>query len=154
MPDANRNLMTVFAEALKRTDPAARAAYLDIACRDDAALRQRVEALLAAHEGAGRFLEPESCAMSETTSPETEGAPRAAVPKTRPSSDLVNEEQRPEAATTTMADPARPTAPSGRLRARSSLAGIGYSTFSAREGWERSTGPIRPSRSSGRWRSS
>ena len=29
MPDANPDLMTVFAEALERTDPAARAAYLD-----------------------------------------------------------------------------------------------------------------------------
>ena len=29
MPDADPNLMTIFAEALERTDPAARAAYLD-----------------------------------------------------------------------------------------------------------------------------
>ena len=33
MPDADPGLMTLFAEALERTDPAARAAYLDRACR-------------------------------------------------------------------------------------------------------------------------
>jgi hypothetical protein len=66
MPDAAPNLMTIFAEALERTDPAARAAYLDAACEGDSALRQRVEALLAAHDGAGRFLEPDSYGMSET----------------------------------------------------------------------------------------
>ena len=66
--------MTIFAEALERTDPAARAAYLDGACAGDAALRQRVEALLAAHDGAGRFLEPDSSGMSETAAPETQGA--------------------------------------------------------------------------------
>ena len=111
MPDSNRNLMTVFAEALERTDPVARAAYLDGACRDDAALRQRVEALLAAHEGAGRFLEPDSCAMSETAAPETEGAPRASVPETRPGSQMANVEQRSGGATTTIAEHARPGRP-------------------------------------------
>ena len=68
-------MMTIFAEALERTDPAARAAYLDIACRDDAALRRRVEALLAAHDGAGRFLEPDCGAMSETAAHETRERP-------------------------------------------------------------------------------
>ena len=114
MPDANPNLMTIFAEALERTDPAARAAYLDGACRDDAALRQRVEALLAAHDGAGRFLEPDSCVMSETAAPETEEAtPRASVPETRPSSQLVTEEQRPDGTITTIADPAPADRPRG-----------------------------------------
>ena len=32
MPDNDPNLMTIFAEALERTDPAERAAYLDDAC--------------------------------------------------------------------------------------------------------------------------
>src|SRR6266540_1775745 len=57
MSDANPGLMTIFAEALEAD---ARAAYLDRACGGDAALRGRVEALLAAHAGAGRFLEPDS----------------------------------------------------------------------------------------------
>jgi len=69
MPENDPKLMTVFTEALERTDPAARAAYLDGACGDDATLRQRVEALLAAHDGAGRFLEGDAIGMSEPTSP-------------------------------------------------------------------------------------
>jgi serine/threonine protein kinase len=113
MPDANRNLMTIFAEALERSDEAARAAYLHSACGDDAALRERVEALLAAHEGAGRFLEPDSCAMSGTAAPETQGAPRASVPETRASSQMVNKEQRSDGATTTIAGPGRADRPHG-----------------------------------------
>jgi WD40 repeat protein/serine/threonine protein kinase/tetratricopeptide (TPR) repeat protein len=65
MSDANPGLMTIFAEALKQPDPPARAAYLDRACGGDAALRGRVEALLAAHAGAGRFLEPDAAARPE-----------------------------------------------------------------------------------------
>src|SRR5262245_36911223 len=57
MSDFYPGLMTIFGEALEQSDPAARAAYLDRACGADTALRQRVEALLAAHAGAGRFLE-------------------------------------------------------------------------------------------------
>ena len=57
MPDSDPSLMTIFSEALERTEPAARTAYLDAVCGDDAPLRQRVLALLAAHGGAGRFLE-------------------------------------------------------------------------------------------------
>src|SRR5688572_24759460 len=47
----------VFAEALQRATPDARAAYLDGACGTDTALRRRVEALLRAAECAGDFLE-------------------------------------------------------------------------------------------------
>lgn len=47
----------VFAAALEKSSPAERAAYLDEACSGDAALRQRVEALLDSHTGAGGFLE-------------------------------------------------------------------------------------------------
>jgi WD40 repeat protein len=46
----------IFFEALDRDDPAERAAYLDEACAGDAALRQRIEALLHAHAAAGNFL--------------------------------------------------------------------------------------------------
>ena len=41
MSDADPGLMTIFTEALERTDPADRAAYLDGACADNAALRHR-----------------------------------------------------------------------------------------------------------------
>jgi serine/threonine protein kinase len=51
------NEQTLFAEALERTDPEERAAFLDQACRGDAALRLRIERLLAQHEHAGNFLE-------------------------------------------------------------------------------------------------
>src|SRR6516225_3375540 len=52
--------MAILGEALEAPDPAARAAYLDRACGGDASLRGRVEALLVAHAGAGRFLEPDA----------------------------------------------------------------------------------------------
>src|SRR5262249_37431138 len=41
---------TLFAAALEKPTPAERAAFLDEACAGDAALRRRVEALLASHE--------------------------------------------------------------------------------------------------------
>ena len=47
---------TLFVAALKKTDPAERAAYLDQACAGDSSLRARVEALLKSHERAGSFL--------------------------------------------------------------------------------------------------
>jgi serine/threonine protein kinase len=113
MPDNAPNLMTVFAEALERTDPAARAAYLDAACGDDLALRQRVEALLAAHEGAGRFLEPDSGVPSEAAAPETEEIPRASLPTKSPPSESATEELRPVCALTTLAGPTPADRPGG-----------------------------------------
>jgi serine/threonine protein kinase/tetratricopeptide (TPR) repeat protein len=47
---------SVFAVALSMPTAAERAAYLDDACKDNAALRHEVEALLHAHEQAGDFL--------------------------------------------------------------------------------------------------
>jgi hypothetical protein len=57
--------MTIFTEALERSDLAERAAYLDRACGTDATLRTRIEALLAAYTGAGQFLEPRSPTRSD-----------------------------------------------------------------------------------------
>ena len=48
---------TLFAAALEKHSPAERSAFLDEACADDPAMRQRVEALLHAHDKAGDFLE-------------------------------------------------------------------------------------------------
>jgi eukaryotic-like serine/threonine-protein kinase len=49
---------TLFLTALDKADPDERRAYLDRACTGDAALRQRVEALLRSHDGAaGSFLD-------------------------------------------------------------------------------------------------
>ena len=47
----------IFHEALARTDPDERAAYLQQACGDDAALRASIEALLRADVGATGFME-------------------------------------------------------------------------------------------------
>jgi hypothetical protein len=58
MSDTDRHLMTLFSAALDCASAAERAAYLERACGREPALRARVEALLRAHEGAGRFLEP------------------------------------------------------------------------------------------------
>ena len=55
-PEDWQQLDKLFHSALER-GPAARAAFLDEACAGDEALRQRVEALLAAHEQAGSFIE-------------------------------------------------------------------------------------------------
>src|SRR5262245_50918615 len=52
---------TIFVAALEIADPAERAAYLGQACAGDAALRQQVEALLAAHERPGAFLDVPAC---------------------------------------------------------------------------------------------
>jgi serine/threonine protein kinase/tetratricopeptide (TPR) repeat protein len=52
-PDAK----SIFCEALDRPTGSDRAAYLEAACRGDAALRSRVEALLLAYLDAGTFLE-------------------------------------------------------------------------------------------------
>jgi hypothetical protein len=47
----------LFFNALARTDPAQRAAYLDTACAGDPALRARIEALLRSSDAAGDFLD-------------------------------------------------------------------------------------------------
>jgi serine/threonine protein kinase/WD40 repeat protein len=67
MPDPDPRLMTIFGEALELADPVARTAYLVQACGEDADLRRRVEALLSAHAGAGRFLEPERTHVLEAS---------------------------------------------------------------------------------------
>src|SRR5262249_45484626 len=56
MNDADRHIMTAFAEALDYAVPEERAAFLERACRDDPDARARVEALLRAHDQAGNFL--------------------------------------------------------------------------------------------------
>lgn len=53
--DADREL-AIFTETIK-VPIRERAAFLDIACRGDENLRQKVEALLKAHDRIGNFLE-------------------------------------------------------------------------------------------------
>jgi hypothetical protein len=67
----------VFFAALDKGTPAEQAAYLDEACAGNAALRRRVEALLAAHRKAGRFLE-RPIAEAEPVAPQGGGEGAAA----------------------------------------------------------------------------
>jgi serine/threonine protein kinase len=89
MSDAKPGLMTLFAEALEQADAAARTEYLDRACGGDAALRGRVEALLSAHAGAGRFLEPAATALSEDPTHLAPDATAAFAPEPQPPTDLL-----------------------------------------------------------------
>src|SRR4051812_42521513 len=57
MIGAGSDAKSIFYEALNTSSDRERAAYLDAACRGDAALRGRVEALLLAYRDAGSFLE-------------------------------------------------------------------------------------------------
>jgi serine/threonine protein kinase/tetratricopeptide (TPR) repeat protein len=66
VPD--RHLLTIFGEALEHASHDEQAAYLDRACLADVALRQRVDALLQAHEKAGRFLEGNAPSDTATAS--------------------------------------------------------------------------------------
>jgi WD40 repeat protein/serine/threonine protein kinase len=57
-------------EAALELPPESRLAYLDGACGGDAALRQRLEALLSKHDRAGRFLEsPAACPVATVDEP-------------------------------------------------------------------------------------
>src|SRR6476620_10413894 len=62
---------TLFVEALAKSSPAERNTFLDRACGEDAALRARVDALLAADARAGTFLEspPPELAASGSAPP-------------------------------------------------------------------------------------
>ncbi len=58
---------TIFAAALEKTSPAARAAHLDSACAGDPEQRARVERLLAAHAKASGFLERSAAGSLDPT---------------------------------------------------------------------------------------
>jgi serine/threonine protein kinase/Tfp pilus assembly protein PilF len=68
----SRDPEAIFTGALERTTTGERSAFLDGACAGDAGLRDRVEALLGAHDGAGSFLH----------APALEGTTLAAKPLT------------------------------------------------------------------------
>ncbi len=66
----------IFAEAVKIPDHSQQMAYLDNVCAEDTGLRARVEALLAAHNQAGSFLEsPAPLPPSEPDAPTAPVAP-------------------------------------------------------------------------------
>jgi ABC-2 type transport system permease protein len=56
----NSQIESIFNAALQKASTVERVAFLEGACGNDADLRARVEALLRAHDEAGRFLEPTS----------------------------------------------------------------------------------------------
>jgi serine/threonine protein kinase/tetratricopeptide (TPR) repeat protein len=68
---------SIFLEALQKTGPEQRAAYLDQACAGNAALRREVEMLLKAHAKAGEFLNQPAAApavtVEERPTPEAPG---------------------------------------------------------------------------------
>src|SRR5262249_13999822 len=68
----------LFHEALVRTDPAERAAWLTEHC-PDADLRRRVEGLLAAHGRASAFLQAPSAAATGAYTPDPAGEPGARI---------------------------------------------------------------------------
>src|SRR2546429_1378684 len=70
---------SIFAAALEKRTPQERAAFLDAACAGDAALRRRVETLLASDERAGSFLlKPPSDVHAPATNPDSAApSPRA-----------------------------------------------------------------------------
>jgi uncharacterized membrane protein len=57
MPGEPNRTQAVFSLAVEATDAAARAQVLNRECGADTELRQRVEALLAAHDASGGFLD-------------------------------------------------------------------------------------------------
>jgi hypothetical protein len=145
--------MTIFSEALERTDPAARTAYLDAAQGDDAALRlrveARVEALLAAHGGAGRFLEPDATGVFELGPPASLETIRDAASGPPQPAELASGILGPEGTISTLAGAAPPDR----------LAGFGAGPVVARrytllevlgEGGMGTVAPIRPHPSTAR----
>src|SRR4051812_40430393 len=76
MAAATPNARNIFLAALDRP-PAERAAYLGEACADNAALRQRVEALLRAHDAPGAFMSEAGPPALGDTADFTTAAPAA-----------------------------------------------------------------------------
>ena len=104
--DAAR-VKSLFLQASELAGLAERAAYLERECGGDAELRQRVVALLAAHDGGGRSVEGDATGTSERTSPETQEATAAVDAATRLPSELATAEDRSDGADFTIASAPR-----------------------------------------------
>ena len=101
---------SLFLNASELADPAARVAYLERECGGDAALRRRIEALLAADDGGGRPAGGDAGATSEPTSPATQEATAAVDAGTRLASEPATAEARTDGADFTV----MPALPAGR----------------------------------------
>jgi WD40 repeat protein/tRNA A-37 threonylcarbamoyl transferase component Bud32 len=75
---------TIFAEALSKSSPAERAAYLDETCAGDAALREQVEALLKAHAADRDFLAVPAAAQVAAAGEATEAIHSPSSPGANP----------------------------------------------------------------------
>ena len=139
MPANDPKVMTIVAEALKRTDPAARATYLDSVCGDDADLLRQVEALLATHDAAGRPVEADSTGCTESTSPETLDQTPAPDAATLPPSALATGELRADGDDSAFGEPRKSASPAVRQPARSSRL-VHAPKFSARGDGDRLPG--------------
>ena len=76
MTDASPEMLSIFADAIERPSLGERAAFLDAACGPNVELRQRIEALLRAHDEAGGFLRDRPAAsnpMETIEQPTSEG---------------------------------------------------------------------------------
>src|SRR5437660_7508388 len=67
MSSGNRSEDEIFEAALQHATPEKRAAYLNEACGDNTQLRERLEALLKAHDQAGEFLQQSWAGVSAKT---------------------------------------------------------------------------------------
>ena len=62
-PERWQKITAIFEAALQRDD-GARSAYVNEACGDDQELRSEVEAMLASHDQASRFIEEPAAAVA------------------------------------------------------------------------------------------
>ena len=114
---------TIFAEALKREDRGERQAYLDASVHDDA-LRRRVEALLASHEGPDEFLRRP--ALKQLAGCDSDqGTP----PGTRTSAEESADPRRGMESVLHLLEPARRAGSLGRLNHYEVMQGVGQGGF-------------------------
>ena len=143
MDRPGNNVKAIFIAALDHEPGAERAAYLDAACGDNADLRRRVEALLAAHERADEVLGPAGeQAGGSVTIDSNAGRPKAeATSRTNARPEVSCRRPR-----------SRPTIKRRPDQTSSSPVATRSSRRSAKAAWAKSGSPSRPSRSSAKWR--
>jgi serine/threonine protein kinase len=80
MPETRRTDESIFAEALRRSSPGERAAFLDQVCGADQAWRERIETLIRSHDEAGSFLkEPLAAPCATIAEPSITEAPGTVI---------------------------------------------------------------------------
>src|SRR5262245_13516422 len=105
---ATKSARDLFLAAVERP-PAERAPYLEAACGGDAALRQRAEALLQAHDEPGAFLsEAKPPAAGGTTGASADGAEAERVEDAEPLAHVVHGRHAEAAVAAEVQDHVRP----------------------------------------------